>query len=64
MGWLLRHQAPGAVTDRLDGMMDAPHGVEDELKTSLASRTILPAFHRMTGFIGIGGLLPQRTSTN
>ncbi len=50
--------APRAVTDRLDGMMDAPHGVEDELKTSLASRTILPAFHRMTGFIG--GLLPQK----
>lgn len=50
--------APRAVTDRLSGMMDAPNGVEDELKTSLASRTVLPVFHRLTGFIG--GLLPQK----
>ncbi len=50
--------APRAVTDRLSGMMDAPNGVEDELKTSLASRTVLPVFHRVTGFIG--GLLPQK----
>ena len=50
--------APRSVTDRLSGMMDAPHSVEDELKTSLASRTVVPVFHRLTGFIG--GLLPQK----
>ena len=49
---------PRAVTDRLSGVMESPHAIEDELKSSLASRTILPLFHRVTRFIG--GLLPQK----
>ena len=50
--------APRTVTDRLSGVMESPRGVEEELKSSLASRTILPIFYRVTGFIG--GLLPQK----